>query len=137
VNLFVKRYIEGTPTQELPGAAAPLLVSTPEVTALDLISYASSIGGFDRAVETLMPIVPLMRADRLREAMKAENAPGMAQRLGFLFETAGNVKLANIIHKWIPRSRRLVPLTGSAGQSRESPISEKWRIINNLAPIIT
>jgi hypothetical protein len=61
VRFFVKRGIEQTPTQSPPNAFAPIRVSTPEATAFDLIRYASGIGGIGRAVETLVPLLSLMR----------------------------------------------------------------------------
>src|SRR6266498_3557175 len=56
VKFFVKRGIERTPTQQPAGAVAPLCVSTPEATAFDLIRYATSIGGIERAAETIRPL---------------------------------------------------------------------------------
>ena len=86
VKFFVKRRIERTPTQQPAGAVAPLIVSTPEATAFDLIRYATSIGGIERAAETIRtirPLLPFLRARELKRVLDAENEPAVAQRLGF------------------------------------------------------
>ena len=65
VRFFVKRGIGLTPTQQLAQASAPLCISTPEATAFDLIRYATSIGGIERAAETIVPLLPSLRAREL------------------------------------------------------------------------
>ena len=82
VQFFVKRRIQRTPTQHPAGAVAPLLISTPEATAYDLIRYATRIGGIERAAETIRPLLPLLRARELRRVLDGENEPGVAQPLG-------------------------------------------------------
>src|ERR1043166_3331978 len=71
IQFFVKRHIGRTPTQPLANAYAPLMVSTPEATAFDLIRYASRIGGIGRAVETLVPMLPMMRAAEMKRVLDA------------------------------------------------------------------
>ena len=102
VRFFVKAGIERTPTQPLANAYAPLHVSTPEATAFDLVRYASRIGGIGRAVETLVPLLPLIRGTELKRLLEAENETSTAQRLGYIIERKGNAKLAEAIHDWLP-----------------------------------
>ncbi|HIJ86289.1 MAG TPA: hypothetical protein HPP97_01235 [Desulfuromonadales bacterium] len=53
LRFFTKANTNRTISQELPGAYAPLLVSTPESTVFDLIRYANEVGGIERVVETI------------------------------------------------------------------------------------
>ena len=86
VRFYVKRDAARTPTAELPGAYAPLRVSTLEATAIDLVRYAGAVGGMERAVETLKPIAGRLRKAALKEALSADArtshraAPGLHPR---------------------------------------------------------
>jgi hypothetical protein len=134
VRFFVKRKIKQTPTQPLANAYAPAQVSTPEATAFDLVRYASRIGGLGRAVETITPLLPLMRPPALKHMLKVENEPATAQRLGYIIETLGKQKLAQVIHDWLPANLALVPLA-SAKAGRTSPVVDRWRLLNNSGEV--
>lgn len=93
IRFFVKRDISRTPTQLLPQAHAPLLLSTPEATALDLVVYADRIGGPGRAIETMAPLLPALRRERLKPALRAAKA-GAIEGLAAALAQAGDRRLA-------------------------------------------
>lgn len=103
IQFFVKRTVEQTPMQLLANAFAPLHVSTPEATVFDLIRYASRIGGIERAMETIVPLVPLLRVTELRRVLEIENGVATAQRLSCVLEKLKEPKLANVIRQWLRR----------------------------------
>jgi len=131
VRFFVKRSIERTPTQQPAGAVAPVNVSTPEATAFDLVRYATSIGGIERAAETIRPLLPLLRARELKRVLNAENEPAVAQRLGFVIEASGNKSLAKVVRDWLPDKLTLVMLTPAKGKRDSIPLVERWQVLNN------
>ena len=129
IRFFVKRRVEGTPVEQPPNAYAPLRVSTREATALDLIRYVSRTGGIGRATEMIMPLLPRFRTTALRNALNAEDTPAVAQRLGYLIETAGHKRLAQMIHQWLPSGIVRVPLERSGHALAETPESRRWRLL--------
>jgi|ERR1017187_931579 hypothetical protein len=131
VRFFVKRKIKRMPTQPLANAFAPTRVSRPEATAFDLVRYASCIGGIGRTVETLTPLLSLMRVSELKRMLEVENEPAIAQRLGYIVETLGNEKLAETIHDWLPPRLVLVPLAPAKADRTTAPVAERWRVLNN------
>jgi len=131
INYFVKRHLDRTPTQPLANAYAPLVVSTPEATAFDLIRYASRIGGIGRAVETLRPMLPLMRVPEMKRVLDAENEITTAQRLGYIIERSGNTELASAIHKWLPPQLPMIPIVSTRLKPTNAAMIEKWGLINN------
>jgi hypothetical protein len=131
VKFFVKRGIERTPTQQLTQAFAPLCISTPEATAFDLIRYATSIGGIERAAETIAPLLPALRARELKRVLEAEDEPAIAQRLGFVVEAGGAKKLAQVIYDWLPDKLVAVPLSPLKGERKNIPVVERWQVLNN------
>lgn len=135
VQFFVKRALERTPTQPLANAFAPLRVSTPEATALDLIRYAPRIGGIGRAAQTIAPLLPLMRPAELRRVLKIENEPATARRLGFVLEKLKATRLAEAVQRWLPSASIFVPLI--PGLHSDAPEIKRWRIRNNATQFQT
>jgi len=131
VRFFVKRGIERTPTQQLAQAAAPLCISTPEATAFDLVRYSISIGGIERAAETIRPLLPGLRARELNRVLTAENETAVAQRLGFVIQAAREKKLAQVIYDWLPKKLTKVPLSPLKGERKNVPLIERWQVLNN------
>jgi len=131
VKFFVKRGIERTPTQQLAQAFAPLCISTPEATAFDLIRYATSIGGIERAAETITPLLAVLRGRELKRVLEAEDEPTTAQRLGFVVEAGGAKKLAEVIYDWLPDKLTTVPLSPLKDERKNIPVVERWQVLNN------
>jgi hypothetical protein len=131
VQFFVKSNIKQTPTQQLPQGPAPLCISTPEATVFDLVQYAARIGGIDRAAETIAPLLPKLRVRELKRVLNAENAPTVAQRLGFVFEVKGAKRLADAVYGWLPDKLIAVSLSPIKNKRRSYPIVERWRVLNN------
>ncbi len=135
LRFFVKRGIERTPTQPLANAFAPLRVSTPAATAYDLVRYAERLGGIGRAAEILGPLLPLIGRRDLRLMLETENEVAVAQRLGFLVETAGNEDLACVIRDWLPSRLAVVPLAPLRGGRLTGHVVERWRVSNNIGEL--
>lgn len=135
VHFFVKRGIQRTPTQQPAGAVAPLLVSTPEATAYDLIRYAPSIGGIERAAETIRPLLPLLRTRELGRVLDAENEPAVAQRLGFVIEACGNKSLAKVVRDRLPDELTPATLSPAKGKRDNLPLVKRWQVLNNSSEL--
>lgn len=135
LRFFVKRGIERTPTQQPEGAVAPLLISTPEATAYDLIRYATSIGGIERAAETIRPLLPLLRSRELKRVLAVENEPAVAQRLGFVIETCGNEPLAKVVRNWLPDDLTPVTLAPAKGKRDNLPLVIRWQVFNTSSEL--
>lgn len=131
LNFYTKSGILKSLTQQVSNAAAPLTVSTPETTALDLVRYAGSIGGIERAAETIQPMIPLMRIRELREMLDAEKELASAQRLGHIFISAGANKLAQVIADWLPKYKKNVPLALGMEADRDMPVDKTYGVILN------
>ncbi len=59
-------------------------VSSPELTALDLINYYDAVGGFDRIATVLEELTENIRAEKLIETAKHYKNVCVIQRLGYL-----------------------------------------------------
>jgi len=136
VRFFVKSGMTRCLTQPLANAHAPLTVSTPETTVFDLIRYASSLGGIERSVETIEPLLPLIKTKSLKQMLAAEGEIATAQRLGYVLQALDANSLASIVKAWLPQSLQLVPLSTHVKNSvTDYPISRDWGIIHNTGSL--
>ena len=131
IVFFVKRGIERTPTQQLPNALAPTRLSTPAATGFDLIRYAARIGGIGMSIDTLRPLLPLIRTADLLATLEAEGETSTTQRLGYVLDRLGHKKNADVIDRWLIAKRPKIPLVVSAAIPTACPMNSRWHIIDN------
>jgi hypothetical protein len=136
VRFFLKTAIQQTPTQQLTNAYAPLQVSTPAATVIDLVRYASRIGGMERAAETIIPLLPLIKVPELRRALDAKNEPALGQRLGYILETADHEKLSLSVEDWLPAHPLWTPLVPAQVDRENMPVVPRWHLIKNAKLLI-
>ncbi len=131
VRFFMKASIHNSITQPLSGTYAPMVISTPETTAFDLIRYAHSLGGIERMAETIAPMLQNMKPQALRLVLDAENEIPTTQRLGYVFEAMGAENMTKVIREWLPVRLKPVPLSVHAGSVKDPVVNDKWNVINN------
>ncbi|MCC4118587.1 type IV toxin-antitoxin system AbiEi family antitoxin [Aromatoleum toluclasticum] len=136
LQFFVKGDIHSTPVQSPAQAQAPLNISTPEATALDLVAYANRLGGIERAAETLAPLLNAFTRTRLAEALKAGVATAHVQRFGFVLERLGGVRFADVVAQHLDKLRTNLVLLepGQAAPSDRTPtVSSRWNVLANIS----
>ena len=130
VQFFVKKRMLDVPTMPLAQAHAPLLISTPEATALDLLRYANRIGGVSRAAEVIQKLLERFKKSGLQKALLAESEASNIQRLGYVLQALGRPDLCDIVARHLPsrmatvllEKRKPIPL-GAA-----ETISKRWSV---------
>jgi hypothetical protein len=133
IQFFVKKNIDVTQLRQIPNAFAPLNVSTPETTALDLVRYAHRIGGLGRAAQAIQGMLPKFTKAGLRNALNSENEHSTVQRLGYVLETLGQNKLCSLVEDRLPREIKRIQLElhklDKPGQTM--PFSDRWSVFIN------
>lgn len=132
VVFHVKRNVSATPIQSLANAYAPLRVSTPAATVIDLVRYVATIGGMERATETLAPLLPQIKSATLAAALDAEPEVATLQRFGYLLETLGYAALANQVHRRLPRKLNRVRLAPGPDRAGHEYVG-RWALVANAA----
>ena len=131
IRFFFKTNFKATPVTQIKVQTGHISVSSPEATAIDLIRYARSIGGLDRAITVLQELGESMNSAKLIAAVKAEGNLVCAQRLGWLMEKAGHaalvLDLAGLIADKNPPFTRLDPSL-PAGEAEKDT---RWRLLIN------
>ena len=112
-------------------------VSTPELTAFDLVYHNKKIGGLNRIIPILEDLTESMKPSRLSRTAKSQKTPTI-QRLGYLMSEIGNDILANPLHKIVENlpagkagiNTKEIPLS-LAHKNRTGVLDEKWKVIIN------
>lgn len=133
LDFYVKATLATTPLTPLPGMPAPLAVSTPEATALDLIAYSHRIGGIRQVTQVIADLKPAMTLAGLRQALTAEAQTSVKQRFGYVLQTLGWERMAAEVHKDLPSRLAAVHLQTHVQASRPvGSICQPWMVLDNI-----
>src|SRR5262245_9713020 len=113
VEFITNKNIVNFPIQKFNTKQGLLKVSTPELTALDLITYPDTAAGLDNVFNVLIELTEKIDPQKLSLLLEHKQEVAWLQRLGYLFELMGKKDLASeiealIVHMRL-RSRLLSP----------------------------
>ncbi len=114
-------------------------ISSPELTALDLVRYPNGTAGSDNLATVLKDLGPSLNAQKLAELSKSFERT-VTQRLGYLLDYLGYENQTALLHKEISSSQfnwvELTPLRSSYADLLIPPVErdKKWRIIVRSHP---
>jgi hypothetical protein len=118
LQFIVRKDPSAVPTQWHESASGRFLVSTPEATALELVSRQDLMGGAGRVLETLRGLAPALTVDGLYRAFEAIGGIPSIQRLGALLQLVEQGSMpVEVIADWLRSEKRpkqqwrQVPLT--------------------------
>lgn len=137
IEFIVKKTLLELPTQSIGAKSGYLQISSPEVTAMDLILYSRRVGGINAIATVLSELVEVLNPEKLVLLAQTVNAKAWVQRLGWVLDkidTVDNEKkdilltaLQLYLHShqlfYIPAATEL----GTSGYPR----NKKWMIIEN------
>ncbi len=112
-------------------------VSTPELTAFDLVEYNKKIGGINRIIPILDELSENIKIKQFDKTAKDQRITTI-QRLGFLLDEMGKVNLAKSLYKVlknlsVDKSRKTHKkiLLSLAHKNQCGTLNRKWKIIVN------
>lgn len=108
--------VEAIPTQWHETAEGRFKISTPEVTALELVQRQQLVGGGSRVLAVLQPLFESCSLLGLQKALDIIQDVSAAQRLGGLLQLEQQAALANVVIHWLEH-KRTRPLSLMPGQS--------------------
>jgi predicted transcriptional regulator of viral defense system len=130
--VFIMRRNAGkAPVREIAAPVGRIPVSTPEMTALDLVAYPGRVGGWSNVVSVLSDLGGQLTMGGMREVLRIGPATTDIQRLGYLLERLALPAPSQPLAAWLDhRATTFVPLDPRAG--RTGPRDSRWRIIANI-----
>jgi len=134
IRFFLKKSMPQAPMERVKAYTGHLPVSTPAVTALDLVRFAPAIGGLDAVLTVLEELVEKITPEDLLNAARQESERSQVQRLGWLLERTKRRELAEGLAQWLAQQKPTkTPLDVSApvAGGRKDP---RWQVIVNADP---
>ena len=134
IRFFLKKSMAKAPVEKVKAYTGYLAVSTPAVTALDLVRFAPAIGGLDAVLTVLDELVERITLEDLLEAVHQESERSQVQRLGWLLERTKRRELAEGLALWLAKQKPAkTPLDVSAPVAG-SRKNTRWQVIVNAQP---
>lgn len=106
-------------------------VSSPELTAMDLLTYTDKIG-LNKTVTILKELSQSIKGTSLTKAAKNYASIAVIQRLGYLFDKVlKEEKLALALQKAI-KGKNIFPIPLSLKKAKQGDTDEIWKVIKNM-----
>jgi len=129
ISFFTKSEWEQDQITEKKTEAGYLKVSSPELTAFDMVQYHKRIGGLNRILPILEDLIETIKPSFLLKTARTQKSPNI-QRLGFLLDKLGRESLASSLIRLLSKNSKELPLS-LAHNKRTGLINKKWKIIEN------
>ncbi len=108
-------------------------ISSPALTALDLIFYSDRIGGINRAITVLAELVTEIKPNMLTETAKNFSQTTTLQRLGYLLEEVlQEIELADAVYGALSDRKFYPALLNPKTDSENQKAPSRWKIIPNM-----
>jgi predicted transcriptional regulator of viral defense system len=121
--------IEQMPTRWHETPDGRFKVSSPELTALELVQREAVVGGLARVREVLHGLASACSIEGLNEALAAVQEAPAAQRLGALLTLDGQETLGQCIADWLQtRSMRIVPLDAEHSSATATKLDTCFKV---------
>jgi len=113
--------------------AGYIKVSSPELTALDLIFYSAKIGGINRLLPILEELSEIMKPSKLYKEAQLYGQITTVQRLGYLLDKVlQNPVLSDVLKKYLSNKVCYFTPLSIAHKNKESVTDNDWKIIINI-----
>lgn len=130
VQFIVKADMKNVPTKKHKVRTGYITVSTPEATALDLVSHHKKSAGLDNVATVLSELAESITAEGLQNA--APHFPvAVSQRLGFVLDLLNHKELASALQPELKKRAKRPALLLAGKKAKQSRINKRWRIIIN------
>lgn len=109
-------------------------ISSPELTALDLVNYYKEAGGFNRVATIIEELKEAMQADILIETARKYEEVAVVQRLGYILEyVLEEYELSNGLYNYL-ESINYYPtlLRPQRKKSKNMITGNRWKIVPNV-----
>ncbi len=131
VEFIARKDVADVPTKTLTTPRGPLLISSIETTALDLVGYAHHVGGLDQAATVIGDLGEQIDGVALAEA--AKTAPvSWSQRLGYLLDLLGHQDRTDPLALFVKSNASDVVALAPATPVKNAKRVARWRIDANV-----
>ncbi|MEN8236051.1 MAG: type IV toxin-antitoxin system AbiEi family antitoxin [Pseudomonadota bacterium] len=137
VEFIRKKDMNGLPLQDFVVKTGILKVSSPELTAIDLLLYRLQSGGLNNIATVLSELLEVMIPHKLIETANLVEEKACLQRLGYILEHIDPMEdekrddIVAKLHEYTA-TLKLTPVSLMAGlPTKNCSLNKKWMIIEN------
>jgi predicted transcriptional regulator of viral defense system len=136
INFVAKKIIPQKHLTQIMTNSGYINVSSPILTAYDLVCYIKSVGGINRVATVINDLTEKIRFTNVDKEFMQSFSPAATQRLGYLFEELGFEELANKLYRKTEIAGlkfRKTPLV-IADKTKDLlkyPVNDRWKLIIN------
>lgn len=135
INYVNKKSIDKNFIEQRKTEAGYINISSPALTALDLIQFEHRIGGLNRAATVLHELVEEMKPDQWKDALLHNVSNYSIQRLGYLLENVlGEKEHADHLYQLCREMHKNFYRTAlkSKADKRGSSHDNRWKVVPNI-----
>lgn len=130
INFYVKKDWSTESVIQKKTDAGYINVSSPELTALDLLFYKDAIS-LNNIVTILKELTQEIKPAVLQKTASKYPQVAAIQRLGYILDKElKNEKLAAVLLK-VLKDKNVFPVPLSNNKTKDGSLDEKWKVINN------
>ncbi len=149
IIFITKKNIEHTPTISFNTSQGAVIVSSPEATTMDMVTYPNRCGGLDNVLTVLTDLVKKINANNLFQLALSTAEITWVQRLGYLLDLIKATNLSDVLFKSLENRRvrariliappkkspTLEKLAAKLGKSKSASShktkNDKWKLVIN------
>lgn len=132
VQFIQKKKINNIPVTKVNTPYSIVCVSSPEMTALDLVMYQRLSGGLHHVATVLTELVEVMNAKDLKNVAEKIATTSCLQRLGFILEYLDENALSQAIYAVLcQRNFQYIPLS-SKHKIEKTQRNDQWKLYINI-----
>jgi len=133
IHFYIKETWSEKDIVQQKTAAGYIKISSPELTALDLVNYHNAVGGFNRVATVIEELAENMDAGKLADSAERYGAVAVVQRLGYLLEQIlRKEELSNALYRYLNTVHFYPTLLRPQREKPESMASgNRWKVVVN------
>ncbi len=133
INFYIKKEWADDDILQKKVDTGYINVSSPELTALDLVSYFDKAGGLNRVATVIAELGESMGADKLLDLAKRYSPITSVQRLGFLLDVILNMQgLSDPIKDYLKTVNYFPVLLRPQKEKPKMKTGNGWKVVPNL-----
>lgn len=134
INFYIKKTWNKKDVTKKKVDTGYINISSPELTALDLVSYYNEVGGFNRVVTVIEELIEAIQADRLVETAIQFHETSTVQRLGYLLEyILEENEISETLYNYLDQIEFYPILLRTQKKKPEHMITgNRWKVVSNV-----
>lgn len=133
INFYIKKKWDKEDIIQKKVDTGYINVSSPELTALDMVYYFNQTGGLNRVATVLEELCESIDADKMLDLAKRYSPITVVQRLGFLLEEILSMRnLSDPIKDYLKTVNYFPVLLRPQKEKPEMITGNDWKVVQNL-----